>query len=102
MKGVVSKEGNVLSAGAEIIVWNPDGTKRSKNVLTSDLGEYWRILVPGPDNFNTFVIQVNINTLLVSVCRTPARQGWRSARKEGLDRFLNPQRVELSSPTKIL
>ena len=58
IKGIVSKEGNVLSAGAEIIVWNPDGSKRSKNILTSDLGEYWRLLVPGPDNYNTFTIQV--------------------------------------------
>ena len=59
VKGVVSVEGNILSQGAEILVWNPDGTKRRKNVLTSALGEYWRILRAGPPGNNTFTIQVN-------------------------------------------
>ena len=59
MKGVVSQEGNILAQGAEILVWNPDGTKRRKNVLTSALGEYWVMLVAGPPGNNTFTLQVN-------------------------------------------
>ena len=62
VKGIVSVEGNRLSQGAEILVWNPDGTQRSKNVVTSALGEYWRILLVGPAGSNTYTIQVNTLT----------------------------------------
>ena len=57
VKGLVSLEGNSLYQGAEIVVWNPDGSQRGKNVLSSEFGEYWRILRPGPPGENTFSIQ---------------------------------------------
>lgn len=58
LKGLVSLEGNSLHQGAEILVWNPDGSKRGKNVLTSEFGEYWRLLRPGPPGNNTYTVQV--------------------------------------------
>ena len=70
VKGIVSVEGNRLSQGAEILVWNPDGTQRSKNVVTSALGEYWRILLVGPPGSNTYTIQVNTDFLLHSNSET--------------------------------
>ena len=59
VKGIVSVEGKILSQGAEVLVWNPDGSQRSKNVVTSGLGEYWRMLVAGPPGRNTYTLQVN-------------------------------------------
>ena len=46
IKGTVSLEGDRPQAGADIIVWNPDGKRRLKNVATSDYGEFWKILLP--------------------------------------------------------
>jgi len=57
IKGLVSLEGNRPQGGAEIIIWNPDGKRRAKNVLTSNDGEYWKILLPGPNGNNTYSIQ---------------------------------------------
>ena len=42
-------------------MWNPDGTKRLKNVATSDRGEFWRILLPGARNRNTYQIQAKLD-----------------------------------------
>ena len=44
--------------GAEVVIWNPDGSRRSKSVLSSRDGEYWRVLVPGPPGNNTYTVQV--------------------------------------------
>ena len=41
-----------------MIVWNPDGRRRAKSVLTSSDGEYWRLLLPNVSGNNTFTIQV--------------------------------------------
>merc|ERR1712227_641244 len=57
IKGLVSLEGNSLHQGAEVIVWNPDGSRRGKNMLTSEFGEYWRVLLPGQNGNNTYAIQ---------------------------------------------
>ena len=59
VKGLVSREGNTLQPGAEIIVWNPDGSRRAKSVLTSQDGEYWRLLLPNVAGNNTFTVQVS-------------------------------------------
>ena len=57
IKGVVSLEGNRPQARADIIIWNPDGKRRAKNVATSDNGEFWKVLLPGPNGNNTYQIQ---------------------------------------------
>ena len=59
IKGTVSVEGGKPQAGADIIVWNPDGKKRLKNVATSDRGEFWKILIPGPPGRNTYKVQAH-------------------------------------------
>ena len=41
-----------------MVIWNPDGSRRSKSVLSSRDGEYWRVLVPGPPGNNTYTVQV--------------------------------------------
>ena len=58
VKGLVSRDGNTLQPGAEVIVWNPDGSRRAKSVLTSQDGEYWRVLLPNVAGNNTFTVQV--------------------------------------------
>lgn len=57
IKGLVSLEGNRPQSGADIIIWNPDGKRRAKNVATSDNGEFWKILLPGRNGNNTYKIQ---------------------------------------------
>ena len=57
IKGIVSLEGNRPQGGADIIIWNPDGKRRAKSVSTSDNGEFWKILLPGPNGNNTYKIQ---------------------------------------------
>ena len=59
VKGLVSRDGDTLQSGAEVIVWNPDGSRRAKSVLTSQDGEYWRVLLPNVAGNNTFTVQVN-------------------------------------------
>ena len=59
IKGIVSLEGNRPQSGADIIIWNPDGKRRAKNVATSDNGEFWKILLPGPNGNNTYKIQAH-------------------------------------------
>ena len=44
-------------AGANIIIWNPYGKRRAKNVATSDNGEFWKIILPGPNGNNNYQIQ---------------------------------------------
>jgi len=46
IKGVVIGEDGNYVDNADIVVWNPDGSRRIKNVTTFE-GEFWRILVPG-------------------------------------------------------
>ena len=53
----------MMHQGAEVVIWNPDGSRRSKSVLSSRDGEYWRVLVPGPPGNNTYTVQVRIHTL---------------------------------------
>ena len=48
----------MMHQGAEVVIWNPDGSRRSKSVLSSRDGEYWRVLVPGPPGNNTYTVQV--------------------------------------------
>merc|ERR1712025_1038702 len=57
IKGIASLEGNRPQGGADIIIWNPDGKRRAKNVATSDNGEFWKLLLPGPNGNNTYKIQ---------------------------------------------
>jgi hypothetical protein len=52
-------EGGKPQAGADIIVWNPDRKKRLKNVASSDRGEFWKIIIPGPPRKNTFKLQAH-------------------------------------------
>ena len=59
VKGLVSRDGDTLQSGAEVIVWTPDGSRRAKSVLTSQDGEYWRVLLPNVAGNNTFTVQVN-------------------------------------------
>ena len=51
----------MMHQGAEVVIWNPDGSRRSKSVLSSRDGEYWRVLVPGPPGNNTYTVQVICN-----------------------------------------
>ena len=67
VKGLVSREGNTLQPGAEVIVWNPDGSRRAKSVLTSEDGEYWRLLLPNVAGNNTFTVQVSGGCYQMSV-----------------------------------
>ena len=69
VKGLVSREGNTLQPGAEVIVWNPDGSRRAKSVLTSEDGEYWRLLLPNVAGNNTFTVQVSGGCYQMSVDR---------------------------------
>ena len=46
VKGVVFLPNNSPVSGADIMVWNPDGSLRGKNSTTSDGGEYWKLLLP--------------------------------------------------------
>lgn len=56
IKGIVSLDGRV-HGGAEVITWNTDGSQRDKRVLTSEFGEYWRLVLPGPNGNNTYSVQ---------------------------------------------
>lgn len=51
IKGIVFADG-IPVENADIVVWNPDGSRRAKNVTSYHTGEYWRILLPG-DRVNT-------------------------------------------------
>ena len=57
VKGRVTVEGGGPISGVDIITWNPDGTKRLKNVATSDRGEFWKILIPGVSRRSPYKIQ---------------------------------------------
>ena len=48
VKGVVFLPDNSPISGADLMVWNPDGTLREKNCTTSVDGEYWKVLLPSP------------------------------------------------------
>ena len=47
VKGLVTDTRGKAVPNAAILVLNPDGKPRGKNMLSSLLGEYWRILLPG-------------------------------------------------------
>lgn len=47
IKGLVTDGRGRPVPRAAIVVLNPNGAPRNKNVLTSAQGEYWRILLPG-------------------------------------------------------
>ena len=57
IKGRVSADGGGPVSGVDIIVWNTDGTKRLKNVATSEKGEFWKVLIPKPSRRDTYKIQ---------------------------------------------
>jgi len=46
IKGIVFADG-IPVENADIVVWNPDGSQRVKNVTSYHTGEFWRILLPG-------------------------------------------------------
>jgi len=47
IKGVVLNADGTPAENADIVVWNPDGSRRGKNVTSFSTGEYWRLLLPG-------------------------------------------------------
>jgi hypothetical protein len=57
---VIDTRGNPVPDAA-IVVLNPDGERRGKNVLSSLRGEYWRLLLPATYRFKN-------NNTGVSLC----------------------------------
>jgi len=47
IKGVVFGPDGNPAENADIVVWNPDNTRRGKNVTTFSTGEYWKFVLPG-------------------------------------------------------
>jgi hypothetical protein len=82
IKGIVQDVRGKPMANATVVVLNPDGQSRGKNMTASAQGEYWRILLPGKYRYKfTYSEQClcrDFETLFVSenrqmcsnICRT--------------------------------
>jgi len=57
IKGVVFGADGNPAENADIVVWNPDGSRRTKNVTTFATGEFWRMVIPGNRINSVYKIQ---------------------------------------------